>query len=216
MRAWLAMDWLIRQLHPDVACRGRPMTVRRRGCEHSSLVLTVRGLHAALEPLAGVVRGHEPLARRPWVHRAPRCGHRRLVPRMTAREIAWESAAAAPWSAARLGIGDIAGDRACGPRRGKSRATRRRRSAETRESPEWDAQPLGMRRGHRLRRPWPSCNSRRSLCSTGCFRRSRGSATLGGGRCCRGRCAAAVSRRSVRVARHFPLTQEAMCPACST
>ena len=31
---------------------------------------------------------------------------------MTAREQAWESAAAAAWSAARLGIGDIAGDRA--------------------------------------------------------------------------------------------------------
>ncbi len=111
MRAWLAMDWLIRVYTPTwLAAAGHdgPAT-RLRAIDP---VLTVRALHAALEPLAGA-RG---VARTAW---REALGATRgavwapwLAGRMTAREIAWESAAAAAWSAARLGIGDNAGDRA--------------------------------------------------------------------------------------------------------
>ena len=111
MRAWLAMDWLIRSYTPTwLAAAGHDgPAARLRALEP---VLTVRGLHAALEPLAGARN----VARTAW---RDALGASRaavwapwLAGRMTAREIAWESAAVAAWSAARLGIGDIAGDRA--------------------------------------------------------------------------------------------------------
>lgn len=110
-RAWLAMDWLIRTYTPtwlrasslgDVAAQLRALAP----------VLDVTTLHAALRPL-GAART---AARTTW---RETLGASRaavwapwLAGRMAAREIAWESAAAAAWSAARLGVGDIAGDRA--------------------------------------------------------------------------------------------------------
>jgi hypothetical protein len=111
MRAWLAMDWLVRMYTPRwLAAAGHDGPATR--LRTLDPVLTVRALHAALEPLASA-RG---VARSAW---RQALGATRgavwapwLAGRMTAREIAWESAAAAAWSAARLGIGDIAGDRA--------------------------------------------------------------------------------------------------------
>ena len=111
MRAWMAMDWLIREYTPRwLAAAGHHGPAQQlRTLEP---VLTVQALEAALEPLAGA----RSVARAVW---RDALGARRaavwapwLAGRMTAREQAWESAAAAAWSAARLGIGDVAGDRA--------------------------------------------------------------------------------------------------------
>ena len=110
-RTWLAMDWLIRVYTPtwlEAASHEGP-AARLQALDP---VLTVQALHAALGPLATARH----VARAAW---RDALGASRaalwapwLAGRMTAREIAWESAAAAAWSAARLGIGDIAGDRA--------------------------------------------------------------------------------------------------------
>ena len=111
MRAWLAIDWLVRTYTPT--------WLRASGLGDAAAQLyalaPVRDtgtLHAALGPL-GAARTTARAAWRetlgasrgavwaPW-----------LAGRMAARETAWESAAAAAWSAARLGVGDMAGDRA--------------------------------------------------------------------------------------------------------
>jgi hypothetical protein len=111
MRAWLAMDWVIRTYTPTwLAAAGHDGPATR--LRTLDPVLTVRALHGALQPLASARH----VARTAW---REALGARRaavwapwLAGRTTAREIAWECAAAAAWSAARLGIGDIAGDRA--------------------------------------------------------------------------------------------------------
>ncbi len=110
-RAWMAMNWLVRTYAPTwlVAARLDGAAAQLRALDP---VLGSEALHAALDPL-GAARC---AARSAW---RETLGASRaavwapwLAGRMAAREIAWESAAAAAWSAARLGIGDIAGDRA--------------------------------------------------------------------------------------------------------
>jgi hypothetical protein len=106
-RAWMAMDWLIRTYTPtwlaaaglcDAAARLRALRT----------VVSVEQLAPALEALrfarqrARAAWGVRPVA---WL--APGLGVR-----LTAREAAWATAAAAAWAAARAGVGDVAGDRA--------------------------------------------------------------------------------------------------------
>ncbi len=110
-RAWMAMDWLIRTYAPTwlAAANLDGAAARLRTLDP---VLAPPRLHAAIAPL-GAARSAARVAWRealgasraavwaPW-----------LAGRMAARELAWESAAAAAWSAARMGVGDSAGDRA--------------------------------------------------------------------------------------------------------
>jgi hypothetical protein len=136
-RAWMAMDWLIRTYAPAWLAAAHLDRVAEP-LRMLEPVLNARALHASLEPL-GAARGAARVAWRetlgasraavwvPW-----------LAGRMVARETAWEAAAAAAWSAARLGIGDIAGDRA--------RAATRDLAGDAAATIGRDARRAGMRR----------------------------------------------------------------------
>lgn len=111
LRAWMAMDWLIRTYAPTwlSAARLEVPAARLRALEpvvgaaaldtaHTALVDARTTARVAWREALGAPRA---AIWAPW-----------LAGRMAARELAWESAAAAAWAAARLGIGDMAGDRA--------------------------------------------------------------------------------------------------------
>ncbi len=104
LRAWMAMDWLIRTYTPSwlelAGLEGSAAALRTLGP-----VLDAPTLHKALAPLE---RGRDQA-------RAGRGGGWSAglaAGRSAARETAWACAGAAAWAAARLGIGDMAGDRA--------------------------------------------------------------------------------------------------------
>jgi hypothetical protein len=136
-RAWMAMDWLIRTYAPTWLAAAHLDGVADR-LRLLPPVLDPDALHASLEPL-GAARS---AARSAW---RDALGASRaavwapwLAGRMAARELAWESAAAAAWAAARLGIGDIAGDRA--------RAAARDLAGDAAATIGRDARHPGMRR----------------------------------------------------------------------
>ncbi|MBV8987972.1 MAG: hypothetical protein JO372_05350 [Solirubrobacterales bacterium] len=107
-RAWMAMDWLIRTYTPTwLAAAGladsagqlrslQPLT----GAE--DLLAALSALDYARRRAAAGVYGRAPGR---WLGPG-------IAARSVAREKAWTTAAAAAWAAARLGIGEIAGDRA--------------------------------------------------------------------------------------------------------
>ncbi len=110
-RAWMAMDWLIRDYAPawlDFADVGESAALLRDAAPVGALT----ELTDALELLA-LVRGCPPGARGVigGARLAPWAGPR-AAGRTAAREAAWSAAGAAAWAAARLGVGDMAGDRA--------------------------------------------------------------------------------------------------------
>jgi hypothetical protein len=106
-RAWMAMDWLVREYTPTwlSAARADNVADQLRSLREVS---AVDDLGPALEALHGARRRARP--------RVGATGNARLAPgmiaRATAREAAWATGAAAAWAAARIGIGDMAGDRA--------------------------------------------------------------------------------------------------------
>jgi hypothetical protein len=102
-RGWLAMDWLVRTYTPAwLAAAGlRPPA---RALHALAPVSGSSELGAALPVLADArAAARDASGLRPVVG---------VVARRRARETAWATAAAAAWGAARLGIGDISGDRA--------------------------------------------------------------------------------------------------------
>jgi hypothetical protein len=107
LRAWMAMDWLIRVYTPTwLSVAG--LTGADERLRSFNVVSGADDLPAALVEL----RLARQLARGAWgtgpgMWRAPA-----IAGRAAAREQAWATAAAAAWAAARAGVGDIAGDRA--------------------------------------------------------------------------------------------------------
>jgi hypothetical protein len=100
-RAWMALDWLIREYAPcwlDAA----QLPALAIALRELAPVLDERSLHRALPELEGA-RGAARLTRGsgPW-----------SAARSVARELAWSCAGAAAWAGARLAVGDMAGDRA--------------------------------------------------------------------------------------------------------
>jgi len=106
-RAWLAMDWLIRTYTP-AWLSGAGLDRAAGRLLSLPAISSPRDLPAAIEALAFARHG----ARAAWGAGAGTWLPSGLGPRVAARQMAWASAAAAAWAAARLGIGDIAGDRA--------------------------------------------------------------------------------------------------------
>jgi hypothetical protein len=110
-RAWAAMDWLVRSFSPHwLAAAGLVPSARR--LESLPVLDGAGALREALVPLrtarrearaawAAALGAARPAAWAPWA-----------AGRAAARESAWSSAGSAAWAAARLGIGDNAGDRA--------------------------------------------------------------------------------------------------------
>jgi hypothetical protein len=107
MRAWMAMDWLIRTYTPAwLSLAGLTDSADRLRSLRE--VAAVEDLDAALEAL----RFARQRARSAWRTGPPAWLAPGVIARATARETAWATAAAAAWAAARAGVGDIAGDRA--------------------------------------------------------------------------------------------------------
>lgn len=101
LRAWLALDWLIR--------------------EYSPIWLEAAGLHAPATDLRALppVLDETALATAvPQLENARACARRTRgtgpwsAARSVAREMAWSCAGAAAWAGARLAVGDMAGDHA--------------------------------------------------------------------------------------------------------
>ncbi len=136
-RAWLAMDWLIRTYTARWLIVGG-LSAHAERLATLPEVHDERALRRALRPLHEARRAaHEERARVFGVSRlggwsgALTAGH-------AGREAAWACAGAAAWAAARLGVGDMAGDRAraaarCAAGDAAAAAARRARLAH----PEW-------------------------------------------------------------------------------
>ncbi len=106
-RAWMAMDWLVREYTPTwLSAAGVEEAAER--LRSLTEVSAVEHLKPALEVLHRARR--QACAR--WG--SARTGRLTsgMIARATARESAWATAAAAAWAAARIGVGDMAGDRA--------------------------------------------------------------------------------------------------------
>jgi hypothetical protein len=107
-RGWLAMDWLVRTYAPAwLGCAS--LDDAAQDLRALEPVLGSSELRAALGALADARRQARAVARHASAGPLHVGG---LVARRRARETAWATAAAAAWSAARIGIGDINGDRA--------------------------------------------------------------------------------------------------------
>jgi hypothetical protein len=100
-RAWLALDWLLREYLPTWLTQARlePEAIRLAGLDP---VLDERSLRRALSAV-NTARS---------AARERRTAGTLSVARSVAREQAWSCAGGAAWAAARLGIGDMNGDRA--------------------------------------------------------------------------------------------------------
>jgi hypothetical protein len=110
-RSWMAMDWLVRTYVPRwLTVAGLPRSAHllqelptivdapELPSALDALALARRDTRAAWSAALGAAR---PAAWAPWA-----------AGRAAAREAAWGSGGAAAWAAARLEVGDIAGDRA--------------------------------------------------------------------------------------------------------
>jgi len=110
-RAWMAMDWMIRDYAPAwISAAGLPGLSET--LEQLDPIMSPADLPQALRALSSARRQ----TRDAWT---AGMGPARLASwapwtagRAAAREAAWRSAGAAAWAAARLGIGDMDGDRA--------------------------------------------------------------------------------------------------------
>ena len=110
-RGWIAMDWLTRVYTPawlDLAglsaCAERLEGAKEVACAHS--------LAAALALLEAARRDARAARTRAFGAPLPTGWAAAVAAGMAGREAAWACAGAAAWAAARVGIGDIAGDRA--------------------------------------------------------------------------------------------------------
>lgn len=103
-RSWLALDWLIRVYAPAWLHRAA-LDEAADALAALQPVLDISSLHRALGPLADARRqAHGARSAEfvpPWA-----------AVRTAARETAWSCAAGAAWAAARVAVGDLAGDRA--------------------------------------------------------------------------------------------------------
>jgi len=110
-RSWMAMDWLIRTYAPAwLALAG--LTESGRRVAELEPVIDAPSLRAARLALGPARRD----ARAAWSAALGAARATAWAPwtagRAAAREAAWASAGAAAWAAARVGVGDIAGDHA--------------------------------------------------------------------------------------------------------
>jgi hypothetical protein len=110
-RSWMALDWLIRTYTPTWLDAAQ-MRASARTLEGLPEVMGVEALQLALTALGAARRE----SRAAWCDALGPARAAAWTPwaagRAAAREAAWSCAGAAAWAAARLGIGDMAGDRA--------------------------------------------------------------------------------------------------------
>ena len=110
-RGWMAMDWLARAYTPAwLHLAG--LTDRAQRLESAGEVSDARSLAYALELLEGARRESRAARARAFGSPLPTGWAAAVAAGVAGREAAWACAGAAAWAAARIGIGDIAGDRA--------------------------------------------------------------------------------------------------------
>jgi hypothetical protein len=110
-RGWRAMDWLARVYTPAwLSLAGLSDTAER--LEAAAAISGPDDLAAALDLLDAARREARAARARAFGSPLPTGWAAALAAGVAGREAAWACAGAAAWAAARIGIGDIAGDRA--------------------------------------------------------------------------------------------------------
>ncbi|HTU96313.1 MAG TPA: hypothetical protein VMF14_10775 [Solirubrobacteraceae bacterium] len=110
-RGWMAMDWLARVYTPAwLHLAG--LTGTARSLEAAAEITGPPELMAGLELLEGARRDARTARARAFGSPLPTGWAAAVAAGVAGREAAWACAGAAAWAAARIGIGDVAGDRA--------------------------------------------------------------------------------------------------------
>lgn len=110
-RGWMAMDWLTRAYTPAwLRLAGLTDTAER--LERATEVTEAATLASALELLEGARREARAARAKAFGSPLPTGWAAAVAAGVAGREAAWACAGAAAWAAARIGVGDIAGDRA--------------------------------------------------------------------------------------------------------
>jgi hypothetical protein len=110
-RGWMAMDWLTRAYTPAwLHLAGLAESAQR--LEAAAQVTDPDSLRVALEVLEAGRRDARAARARAFGAPLPAGWAAAVAAGVAGREAAWACAGAAAWAAARIGIGDIAGDRA--------------------------------------------------------------------------------------------------------
>ena len=111
MRAWMAMDWLIRTYAP-AWLRVAGLADAADDLSELPAVTGPRRLRRALRTLDHARRTARTARAQTFTGPRGAAWATALAAGLAGREAAWACAGAAAWSAARLGVGDLAGDRA--------------------------------------------------------------------------------------------------------
>ncbi len=110
-RGWLAMDWLARVYTPAWLRLAR-LTPSAERLEAAAEITEPDGLTHALELLEAARRDARTARARAFGSPLPTGWAAAVAAGVAGREAAWACAGAAAWAAARIGIGEVAGDRA--------------------------------------------------------------------------------------------------------
>jgi hypothetical protein len=137
-RAWMAMDWLIRDYAPAWLALGG-LTGPADRLITLTPIADERTLRAVLPTLAAARREARRARARTFASGRGAAWATGVAAGLAGREAAWTCAGAAAWAAARVGIGDVTGDRARAAARtaagdGAAIAARRAREADGRDA----------------------------------------------------------------------------------
>ena len=110
-RGWMAMDWLA-SVYTPAWLHLAGLRDSAHGLEAAGEVTDAPSLARALELLEGARRESRAARARAFGSPLPTGWAAAVAAGVAGREAAWACAGAAAWAAARIGIGDIAGDRA--------------------------------------------------------------------------------------------------------
>jgi hypothetical protein len=110
-RGWMAMDWLARVYTP-AWLRLAELSDRASALESAAAITDAESLGRALESLEAARRDSRAARAKAFGSPLPTGWAAAVAAGVAGREAAWACAGAAAWAAARIGIGDIAGDRA--------------------------------------------------------------------------------------------------------
>jgi hypothetical protein len=110
-RGWMAMDWLVR-IYTPAWLHLAGLAPAAEGLQGAAQITNPESLTGVLELLEAARRDARSARARAFGSPLPTGWAAAVAAGVAGREAAWACAGAAAWAAARIGIGDLAGDRA--------------------------------------------------------------------------------------------------------